>query len=570
MPRTGLKKFTPFLSIVYFISLLLSLALSDPTSLYATQNPALTLNVPATVVPGSSFTVNGTLKAVDTPLANKPVGMTIKDAQGAIFTAAETRTGTDGSFAQEFTLPANAPAGTWEIHVAGEGAHSMKNFTVGVLTTGVAFASPASLKRGETVTISGTLPQGNVEVGLTIYDPNGGVVFVDQKKAAADGKYQFSFTLPAEAVLGAYRAFVAGAGTAGEATFTVTAPSIPGGGGGGGGTPAPPSNKKDIGPAGGELSVFNAKIVIPPGALDKTVSIIIQKLDPAQVAPFPLTFKLMGEIYEIGPAGTKFAKPVTITLKYDPAKLEGVQEDTLALYYLDGQGNWVKLTSSVDKANKTVSTQVNHLSKFAPLVIKKEIKEEVTPSFGFKDLPENHWAWGEIKKLFAQKIVGGYPDGTFKPENSVTRAEFTKMLVKVLAIPEETTGAPIFKDIGHPVSSDVWYFGWVQAAAKADLVKGYPGNEFRPESPITREEMAAMLVRALGPKKESFPPVAALRAFQDQGQIAPWANSFVGRAIEEGLVTGYPDHTFRPQRNTTRAETCALVSRFLKIKVNLY
>ena len=531
-----------------------------PTFLYAAQTPALTLNVPATAIPGGSFTVNGTLKVGDAPLANKPVGMTIKDAQGAIFTAAETRTGADGSFAEEFTLPADAPAGTWEIHVAGEGAHSMKNFTVGVLTTGVVFASPASLKRGETVTISGTLSQGNVDVGLTIYDPNGGVVFVDQKKAVADGKYQFSFTLPADAVLGVYKAFVAGAGTAGEATFTVTAPSPPSGGG----APAPPSNKKDIGSAGGELSAFEgkAKIAIPPGALDKTISISIQKIDLVQVPLFPPAFKLMGEIYEFGPGGIKFTKPVTITLKYDSTKLEGVQEDTMAIYYLDEQGNWVKLTSFVDKANRAVSAQVDHFSKFAPLAIKKEIKEEVAPSFGFKDLPENHWAWGEIKKLFALKIIGGYPDGTFKPENRVTRAEFTKMLVKALGIPEDTTSTPTFKD----VSSAVWYFSCVQAAAKAGLVKGYPGNEFHPESLITREEMSVMLVRALGREKEGEEKAAEILLFADAPQVAAWAKGAVAIAAKEGLLRGYPDNTLGPQRNTTRAETCALICRFLERK----
>jgi hypothetical protein len=297
-------------------------------------------------------------------------------------------------------------------------------------------------------------------------------------------------------------------------------------------------------------------------ALDKTISISLQKIDPAQVTPFPLTFKLMGEIYEISPSGTRFAKPVTITLKYDSTKLEGIQEDTLAIYYLDEQKNWVKLPSSVDKANRTVSAQVDHFSKFAPLAAKKEIKEEVAPSFGFKDLAENHWAWGEIKKLFALKIIGGYPDGTFKPENKVTRAEFAKILVKALGIPEETTGNPTFKD----VSSAVWYFSCVQAAAKAGLVKGYPGNEFHPESLITREEMSVMLVRALGREKEGEEKAAESLLFADAPQVAAWAKGAVVIAVKEGLLRGYPDNTLGPQRNTTRAETCALICRFLERK----
>ncbi|HAG09354.1 MAG TPA: hypothetical protein DCK87_07345, partial [Desulfotomaculum sp.] len=383
MPRIELRKFTCFWSLVFLFLLLLYLALAAPVSLSAAQEPELTLNIPATVIPGGSFIVSGTLKAGDTPLVNKPVGLTIKDARGAIFAAAETRTDADGSFAEEFTLPADAPAGTWEIHVAGESTHRMKNFTVGVLTTGVATAIPASLKRGETVTISGVLPQGNVEVGLTIYDPNGRVVFVDQKKAAVDGKYQFNYTLPAEAVLGTYKVLVAGAETAGQTTFTVTAPSSPGGGGGGGVTPSKPEVDK-YEPA------QNAKDV----ALDAPVGVTFKQ----EIKAEDLTKVSIKDDKNKEVTGVKAAvSGKALTLAHDKFNYETKYTVTIPQGTIKREDN--------NTENDAITWSFTTLKKEVPPVPKCE----------FTDVPAGHWAAAYIKALCEKGIIAGYPDGTYKP-----------------------------------------------------------------------------------------------------------------------------------------------------------
>jgi len=192
------------------------------------------------------------------------------------------------------------------------------------------------------------------------------------------------------------------------------------------------------------------------------------------------------------------------------------------------------------------------------------LKEPVPPKpeCVFTDMSAQHWAANVIKELCQKGIIGGYPDGTFKPGNDITRAEFTKIIVKALGLAEENPAAPTFKD----VAPGDWYFGVVEAAAKAGLVKGYEKGEFRPNAKITRQEIAAILVRALGKQDAAAASANAKTAFKDDQSIASWARGSVVVAVQEGLIKGYPDGTFGPKKNATRAETCAMVSRFLEKK----
>jgi|GEM_PF-1161412 len=186
----------------------------------------------------------------------------------------------------------------------------------------------------------------------------------------------------------------------------------------------------------------------------------------------------------------------------------------------------------------------------------------VTPEQVFSDLPPTHWAFDIINSLFEAKIVGGYPDGTFGPENSVTRAEFSKMLTNALGLADGNPAIPTFSD----VKPGDWYFGCVEAAVKADLVKGYDTGEFRPDSLITRQEMTVILVRAMGLLEAANASAGSGTAFIDDSAIASWSRGFVVTSSREGLVGGYPDNTFRAEANATRAEACAMIYKLLEKK----
>jgi hypothetical protein len=177
----------------------------------------------------------------------------------------------------------------------------------------------------------------------------------------------------------------------------------------------------------------------------------------------------------------------------------------------------------------------------------------------FDDVTGAHWAAEMIEELCLKGYINGYPDGTFKPDNNITRAEMTKILVKVQGLEEADPDMPQFKDVNP---SD-WYYGYIEAAARAGLVKGYETGEFRPNQKITREEIAALICRAMGKESEAASLANVRTEFTDDQDIAAWARGYVVIEFREGIVNGYPDQSFGPKKNATRAEVCAMVFRYI-------
>lgn len=179
----------------------------------------------------------------------------------------------------------------------------------------------------------------------------------------------------------------------------------------------------------------------------------------------------------------------------------------------------------------------------------------------FSDVPQNHWAYGNIAFLAKSGIVGGYVDGTFQPAKNVTRAEFTKMLAIAVGLAEEKPAQAKFSD----VPGTLWSYGYIEAAAKAGLVTGDAAGTFRPNANITRQEMAAILVRAMGKGDAGTTNSDQATAFTDDKSIAPWARGFVVSAVQDGLLGGDSGgNTLRPAQNATRAESCAMIARLLE------
>jgi len=183
------------------------------------------------------------------------------------------------------------------------------------------------------------------------------------------------------------------------------------------------------------------------------------------------------------------------------------------------------------------------------------------PKPAYIDVPLNHWAASMIAELSQKGIIGGYPDGSFKPGNNITRAEFTKILAGAIGLTQETPAAPTYND----VAPGTWYYGYVEAAAKAGLVKGDGTGAFRPNAKITRQEIAIILIRAMEKESAAKANASLQTSFSDDQGIASWARGYVVIAVQEGLINGYPgDNTFRPKNNATRAEACTMIYRFME------
>ncbi len=177
----------------------------------------------------------------------------------------------------------------------------------------------------------------------------------------------------------------------------------------------------------------------------------------------------------------------------------------------------------------------------------------------FPDVPSTYWAYSVITDMCQKGVVAGYPDGLFRPESCITRAEFAKIIVEALNLTESNPAAPTFSD----VTSADWYYGYVETAAIAGLVKGFETGEFRPNECITREQISAILVRVIGKESAAIANAGTATIFIDDGEISAWARGSVVVVVQDGLV-GYPDHTFKPGSNATRAEACAMIHRFVK------
>lgn len=169
---------------------------------------------------------------------------------------------------------------------------------------------------------------------------------------------------------------------------------------------------------------------------------------------------------------------------------------------------------------------------------------------------KGHWAQDTIEDLVNRRIIEGYPDGTFRPNNNITRAEFTSLLVRAFDL--KSGLGKVFSD-----TADHWARDYIKTANYHGLVNGYSDTLFGPDDPVTREQIAAMVVNATkaGSVNES-------ETFTDSAQISAWAKEPVAKAAAAGLITGYPDGSFKPKANATRAEAAVILDRSMKITID--
>ena len=177
----------------------------------------------------------------------------------------------------------------------------------------------------------------------------------------------------------------------------------------------------------------------------------------------------------------------------------------------------------------------------------------------FSDL-NGHWSRSDVELMANKFIIRGVSEDRFAPDQNITRAEFAALLVRALGLTEQASDA--YTD----VSAKDWFSGAVGAAAEAGLVTGFPDGSFRPHEKITREQMAAMVVRALlfaGHDVAADPSI--LDRYADAGSASPWAADALAQAVSEGIITGTSATTLSPQALATRAEAAVMVKRMMQV-----
>ncbi|SHJ49756.1 Sirohydrochlorin ferrochelatase [Desulfofundulus thermosubterraneus DSM 16057] len=347
--------------------------------------------------------------------------------------------------------------------------------------------------------------------------------------------------------------------------FSVYTYSKGGTGGGGSGAPAPSADRVEKPVQAGVTTEAEVpgkvKVEVPAGAVSGANAMIKAEVvgnEKTAGAGMPL----LGKVVDVTLKNGTLTGKITITLYFDKSKLAKDQEPA-AFYYDEKVGRWVRLEGTVDLEKGTVTATVDHLTLFAVFAVAREVPPLPTPTpvVTFKDI-QGHWAADAAGRLAGMGLISGYPDGTFRPDREVTRAEIAAIMVRALKVAPGGEQELKFRD---SAKIPAWARGAVAAAVREGLVKGYPQPDgtatFEADRLVSRVEMAALVVRILEKKIGTVTP-AELK-FADAGTIPGWAKASVGAAVAKGIVAGYPDGTFRAEKPVIRAEAAAMVLRLL-------
>ncbi|WP_409344260.1 DUF2341 domain-containing protein [Paenibacillus sp. MBLB4367] len=460
---------------------------------------------------------------------------------------------------------------------------------------------PGSVPPGQTAVLSGTVYDVRHAplAGTTVFLTATKGVIASRAVTGGDGTFTAQFQAPVYGGEIVISAFVPGS-TAFQTISTYLAaagggtdPVYTGNGGSGTSTPAPaPSVIIDVKPAdlkaengavtltlaagkegvslpgnvadliGKEASVVvqagAMKLAIPADVLASAAALlpegerkngsIVVKAKPVTGSAHP-DLAAGGQAYEltieaIGMDGkalrlSSFAKPVTITIS-----APDVRNPKLAgIYYIDESGAFRLIGGTYGQGSYTA--EVRHFSKYGVYAYTKS----------YLDVPESHWAHAVIQELSFKGIANGMTDKTFAPDQALTRAELTALLVRALGAKAET-GAPQAKF--QDVKNGDWYAEAVQTAHALGLVQGTSEGTFEPDRTVTREEMATMIVRAVEKQTGRTLPEADA-AFADWIQVSAWAQPAVGKAFALKLIEGRTEGRFVPNGTATRAESAKLI-----------
>ncbi|WP_353928486.1 S-layer homology domain-containing protein [Desulfofundulus kuznetsovii] len=318
------------------------------------------------------------------------------------------------------------------------------------------------------------------------------------------------------------------------------------------------------------LSVDSLKVPELKVADAAQLQVKAQKLSSTEahelVKPVTGELKLVGDVYELDVLAVKkdgtvqkIAQiPGCLVMLPVPAEAkEAAAGGRVKVYrYDESEKTWEEVGGTYDPVAGGLTFKADHFSKYA--LMETSAPPELKT---FADIA-GHWAQKEIEIMATKGFVAGVGDNKFAPEATVTRAEFAAILARMAGLTADPDGARRFND----VPQNAWYCGMVGAAAKAGLVRGTGEHSFAPNEPITREQMAAMMVRLMAREGQDMgigeaDAARILAGFEDAASISPWARNSVALVVREGIMKGRTVAQFVPAGNTTRAEATVVLYR---------
>jgi len=182
---------------------------------------------------------------------------------------------------------------------------------------------------------------------------------------------------------------------------------------------------------------------------------------------------------------------------------------------------------------------------------------------GFSDVNGNHWAYGHIQACYRADIVAGYPDGSYRPEVAVTRAQMAVYIARGVFGGDESVPSVGGHSFGD-VAGNHWACRYIEAIGEQDIAQGYPDGCFHPDETVSRAQIAVFLARAHAGGDAAVGEPTGAPSFLDVDR-GHWACRHIEYAREAGILQGFPDGSYQPDGTVTRDQMAVYVARTFKL-----
>ncbi|MGD1906690.1 MAG: S-layer homology domain-containing protein [Leptolyngbyaceae cyanobacterium] len=330
--------------------------------------------------------------------------------------------------------------------------------------------------------------------------------------------------------------------------------------------PPPPANRDDewiaVVVALGALGTVLGWALIQSGWFQGAQGILQNRSAPVDEAIKELANDQLLRKTQLEPEGQ--ANPVGLPLLSDLREAD-LTPQSLAVLSPPEADEVAMALQSVSPLPVSAPAQQQNLAVPEPLVPIAEAPvepsvETARPPLAFSDVPSDHWAKRYIDALTGQRILAGFPDGTFGPDQAMTRAELAAQLVPTFELSSQADSPFAFADL----PPEYWATDTIQTVVATGFMQGYPNARFQPDQTVPRVQVIATIAAGLQlqPTADS---AAILARYQDSSEIPPWAEDAVAAVIATDLAKGETDQAalLRPNQPATRAEVATLLHQAL-------
>lgn len=320
-----------------------------------------------------------------------------------------------------------------------------------------------------------------------------------------------------------------------------------------------PKAGKEIGRDGGLVEMVEGRLSIhfPAGALSENTLMSAQELDKevllrAKEGGRSQGYQTVTDVYSlVFDPDRSLNQPITLIFPLD--KVNQKDKRLMGVYkYIERINQWIYVGGSINREG-AMTAEVDSLGTYGVLYYEKIYQDMM-----------NHWAKDEVMVTTARHITRGISDDIFDPNGNITRAQFAALLVRALNLPQEPFQG-LFKD----VQANQWFAIEVEAAARAGLVMGHdgsfnPDDQISREAMATMLIRALKYSEGYHPAPITTDGAAIRKQYSDTEHISSWAVEPINEAVARGLMTGMDATTFAPRQTATRAQAAVTIYRLLQ------